>query len=190
MKTLGLLAAGMTIGIILCWMLMPKGSPKIINTTDTVYTDTGSFHISDRPVPYKVEVEIPGDTFWLPSNVDTAAIMDSCYKLALAYFQKKSFDSTYYGNDMSANLKYQVWQNDIDSLFLDLKNNRATVINNTTDIIYTKELFLEGELSTKSIEGSILFQNDAWIFEVGYQHIFPLDKSFVKAGVGYRIKQW
>lgn len=211
MKTLGTFAVGFTVAIILCWALFSNGNgPKIVNTTDsttTIELDTSEAIVDDAPE--LASEELASEVKWLWRYVDTAAIkatvkIDSAKIMALVkvdslgivrdYFIKRTYARDTTVNEVHLIDSIGTYMNRLEFFKSSVVNMKATekntVINHNTDIIYTRELFLKGDLSTKSIEGSVLFQNNAWIFELGYQHVFPLDDSFVKAGVGYRIKKW
>lgn len=123
------------IGILTCLVLLLSTCVGCLNerlkdagctlVDSVVYRDTGSVTFKDRPVPDYIT--LPGttdtirDTFLIPSQTDTAAILAD-------YFRTRHYFNSWDTLDVSVALKEAVTANRIESRELTIQNNRATRI--------------------------------------------------------------
>ena len=114
-------------------------------TIDTIYKDTGSFHVKTIPKPYKVDslIYIHDST-----EIDTP-------KVVFEYYLKRKYKIDTVINDVEVKLNQTIFQNRLSSFDLALKNKRITTIVKKEIKLKNPAFYFGGGLSTNGITSDI-----------------------------------
>ena len=156
-------------GALLSWLLLGRSSQTIIETktvTDTLYQDTGTYHIKEVPVVKYIIT--PSDTVYL-TNIDSQEVVSD-------WFLVRGYGDTIV-DDSSLFIAWstEVTKNRLDTMIINYQNRTPTVINNITNTTIVDKQYkwwlgagVSGTKTSFDVRPRISFINNRWQYGIEY----------------------
>lgn len=181
------------IAILLLMQDCSSGTGGVSSSVDTVWIPSKDKphklplpEIIEKPVPYEVQVPVPGDTIWMPK----LATKEDTLKILADYYLKRSYNDSITNDSLSIYLQEEVYKNELKRVKIGYRWKAPTMLIKETKVVNNQLLFVGlepyGNLNSFGMFASADFDTKKAMFGYGYD---PFNK-FHKISVKAKIKLW